>query len=221
MVETDGMDLMSRTNLVDLYQDIELELPSCPQPVILRQVHKTIREFCEETLAWQGDADPVNVREGVSLYELTGPDNQAEIVQFKEVWRRYAADEDLVLLAPPLYNSNGVLINGGWERISRCQIGLVSEPDSSVKHGLEIIVALRPKMTAVSICTELYDRWQEVWACGVKGVLMMMPKKKWTDQAMGQFYHKLWLDGKADARIDQLRGGTLGDFVALPKEVFA
>jgi hypothetical protein len=193
------------TELSDLYPRIMLETPSCPKPIVLQKIIDVLRRFCEESLVWKIDLDPINIRSGVTEYDLDGQPSYSEIVVPTEVL------QDEVELEPVT----------DYTMPERDVLKLVVEPTADSDGGLEIEVALRPKLTATTICTDLYLNYYEAWASGVKSELMAEPEKKWSNPAQANYYAGKYAEGLSKARIAASKGNTVTPLLATARWKFA
>lgn len=192
------------TALTDLYPAVEVELPGCPEPLILAKIREAIIEFCNETLRWNEDLDPINVKTGVSTYDLDGQEANADIII-------------------PVYvelNDQELLPGKDYYMTSLTELTLVVEPEEDSSQGLEVTVALRLKPTAATVCSDLYCDYWMPWAAGVKSKLMLMPEKKWTNLQMGARYYQEYWDGIAKAKIAVNREKMVLPLRAGPKYPF-
>ena len=184
---------MGNTNFDTMYDQLMVELPKCPLPLIDKHIRNVWIKFCHETQAWTYDLTAINILDGVQEYRLDGRQpNYTQIDTLIKVIR-----EDVVIEPGTGYTM------ADRERA----IWLEDEPAADVTAGLEIQVALRPTRTATYIDTRLYEDWEEQVAKGVLSVLMKMPGKAWSDKTMGNRYDREFRDTIAKARIQQTRGG--------------
>jgi hypothetical protein len=192
------------TALSDLYPAVEVELPSCPEPLILAKLREVVIEFCNETMCWTEDLDPINVMAAVSTYDLDGQDANANIIVPVYV------ELDSQVKEPGI----------DYYMTSLTELTLMVEPETAISQGLEVTVALRLKSTATSICSDLYCDYWMAWAAGVKSKLMVMPNKKWTNLQMGARYNAEYWDGIGKAKISVYRDKMIQPLRAGPKYPF-
>jgi len=65
---------MSQTALSTLYNDIRIDVPSCPDPIILRALNRTLREFCGRVPVLRKEL-PIWLIKDRACYELDIPAN--------------------------------------------------------------------------------------------------------------------------------------------------
>lgn len=195
--------------LTDLYKFVEPELPGCPEPLILQTIKEILQEFCEESQAWQHQLDLINIRNAVSEYELLGQPSSAHILIPIKVRLPNKQSEDSELEA-------GV----DYDMTDRTTLKLKVEPQEDDANGLEVKVALTIRDEATTICDDLWIRYYKVWVHGVKGRLMIMDGKKWSNEKKGAYHNSMYWDGITKARIDVSQGNMNQELQCRPKYQF-
>jgi hypothetical protein len=196
--------------LTDMYKFVEPELPGCPQPLILQTFKEILQEFCEESQAWRFELDLINVRDGVSEYELLGQPSSAYILVPVKVRMPNKQSEDQEMEA-------GV----DYDMTDRTTLKLKVEPQEDDASGLYVKVALTPKDDAQTICDDLWIKHYKAWAHGVKGRLMLMDGKKWSNEKKSAYHNSMYWDGITKAKIDVSQGGMNQELQCRPKYRFA
>ena len=169
------------------------ELPGCPLSIVDQAIMETLREFFHRTQYWQEDLTAIDVVAAQTEYELDPSSSNSEIdavVTVEQDGSELEAGVDY-----KLDDTKKLLV-------------LNNEPDAASTGGLEVKVALKPRLTATRIPERMFNDWVYQIAAGVKGKLMALPKMKWTDQQMAVFYFDKFESGVAEACWESLRGRT-------------
>jgi hypothetical protein len=194
---------MSMRPLTDIIPLVFVELPMCPDALIMQKAITVAHEFCEHTQVWTCELDPIKVRDGVQDYDLDQP-SYARIDTIKKV----ELDEIELL---PLHQ---------YLMPSKCQIRLVHIPTEDTRadeNGLEIEVVLVPwREAATSVLpADIWNSYHDAIEAGVKSILMAMPGKKWSDPRQAKDYALQYIQRKNAATIDQNRLGMNLDLTAV------
>jgi hypothetical protein len=87
-------------------------------------------------------------------------------------------------------------------------LNLLMPPD--LEGNLRLLCALKPTRASTSFPTLLYERYVETIAHGAKARVMLIPKKPYSDPAMGAYHQQMFNGLVAEARIRVARGNTRG-----------
>jgi hypothetical protein len=185
-----------------MYDLVHVELPGCPKPLVERTIVQVIREFCQESLAFQCELDPINVVADKDQYDLDGHPLWTEILM------------PVMVLLDDSVQEPGV----DYEMITRSILGFVSAPSVSSTGGLVVTVALRPRRDSRVIFSSLFEDWHWCWENGVKARLKIQKKKDWSDPQGASIANALYWDGIAKAKMDVVRGGTTKEITVSPSE---
>ena len=187
-------------SLATLIPLVALDVPGAPEPVLNQAISLAAREFCRRTLVWQNHLSAFDVVADQHEYdlepELDDNDAVAEIATIVRVelqGRCLAAGRDY--------------------RMSHTgQLYLHRPPGSAITAGLKVTVALRPVLGSDYIDDLIMSRYMEQLSYGVKSILMVQPKKTWSNVELGVFYSASFNRAVSELRFDLDRGlGTTGD----------
>ena len=189
----------------ELYEFTMPELPGCDKPLILQTIKSILTHFFLQTYYWQEDLDAINILADVAEYDLDSTRSNA-----------------LIIVPVKVVLDDAELQPGSnYEMPTTTRIKLLSTPAAASTAGLEIKAALKPKRGATSITDELFNRWYETWAFGVKARLMNMPKKSWSDRQTAAIYDAFYWDGIAEARVAVTKGKADAQLLATARWNFA
>jgi len=194
---------MAANNITDLYQYVIPELPDCPKSLILQTARTVLRDFCRRTQCWTVELDPILLVSGVEEYD------------FDALIPSYANCDTIKMIE---LNDAELTPISDWEFTSPTSIRLTATPSADTntandETGLEIEAVLLPKLTATIIDGDLFNSYYDTWAKLIKGRLMLMPGKMWSNPQLGQLYNNEGYWGMADARFEQETGNTRTELV--------
>lgn len=175
---------------------LDLVMPHAPGLTVALAAHNiklAAREFCKRSRAWRVDAVAVNLVAGLGSYDLVSPIAETGSVGIVEA-RILGATKPLESATVDQLDST----LPGWKsaigqvryytQLSPSSITLVKAPPESVSAALLLVLAVMPTLDATGVADWLFDLYGEAIAEGALGKLMLMPKKPWTDAALGAAY---------------------------------
>ncbi|CAB4122884.1 hypothetical protein UFOVP33_71 [uncultured Caudovirales phage] len=194
---------MANIKYSDLIDDVLPSLGADPSdPVTEYAIKRACIEFCNLSWVWKHLPDPINVKGGQAYYDLESP-----------------ADTDISAVMDAAHNT--VPLNSksvawldaqlpGW-RTSRAvpkyytqldteQLILAAVPDSDIKGGLTLTLALQPAQSATGLPKWIFNQYLYTLADGAIARLMLMPNKPWTDLQNGSDRRAKFDAGIANAR---------------------
>lgn len=166
------------STILDRVQD---ELPTVPEPVVLRALADSVREFCRRTHSWQEELPAVRTREGATEYELF-PDDGVMVVALKEVrdpdGQRIPpyAGEFTRLLVRPISTAAKPL---GFMQRSPLMIELINPVDSVQRLSVVAALTLAQGQTEVDLPDALLDEYAEALGAGAKMRLVKQRNTSW------------------------------------------
>jgi len=164
----------------DLYPMLKVELPGCPEPLILQELQRIGRNFCIDTEAWQEKLSLINLVAAQTDYPLVHvfeADIQ-RIVYVRIGTDDDSPDDDTADTDPNQYN----LVVGsttGILNVLRFRDAL--KPPAAVTNGLLVKVVLVPRAFASELAPWFMERWVEGIIAGVLGNLKAQKGKTWSD----------------------------------------
>ena len=202
------------TYVSEIRQYVEAELPRCPTALIDQHTVNLVRHWCDETLAWWCDMDPLNVTTGVSDYDLDPPSYAEVIVPIRV--QIYETEN-----TPTYWEDNFEEVKFDYSRDEKCVLHLQHEPTEDLTGALRIRIALRPKRGLDAddalIQYRVFEDWYDYWAAGIMARLMQQRNKAWTNLEQASIYQRKYQDGVALARIDETRDRMVEQLQATPR----
>jgi hypothetical protein len=191
--------------------------PGCPEPVALGAVRLAAAEFCERTLAWRSDLDPVSVVAGRNEYSLAAPAGASVAMVLGAALdgtRLTPATEPELAEEFPFWESLEADRPGRFLLPTPGRIRLVPTPTRSWADGLVVSVALKPRFSSSQAEDFLYDDHLETLAHGARARLLAMPGRTWSGTELSLHYDRQFRAGLTDARGRFLKGGTSASLTA-------
>lgn len=175
-----------------LYDEVLIDVPGVPQNVALNAIRNAAIEFCDRTLCWVVDADPISSVAGQSIYQFE-PENGSEVAGVIQAYYNSVRIDPMTAdqlgneySRDPWNEQTGVpryyLIEQPDEFV------LVPIPDESVDSGIKMRVSLKPTRTASGMERWVIDKYFDTLAHGAKAMLCAMHKKPWTDPGQANFH---------------------------------
>lgn len=202
-------------NITDFIADVRIEVPGAMDALITSAVRKVVREFCRKTTRWRVDLPDLTLVLNQTAYV---PGNVATTIQLP-------VDGELVLYASAKQNGipleptrkedmDAVQFNWEIEQGSQMQRFYPSDPLTfnvwpipvDVTYPIQIRAAFMPTVAALTCPDFVMNDWQEVITAGAIGRLLNMIDREWTDMKTAMLKRAEFLDGVADAAIQQDRG---------------
>lgn len=178
----------------DLLSYMIVDLPSCPDKVILQQLRQTGRDFLARTEIWTEDLDSINVVANTADYDLSVGDN-AYILRIKKA--EYLG---------------GTLAPDDFYFLNNKTFRFVTTPVASKTDALDITVILSPLLNSEIIPIWILERYAEPIMAGAKRNLLVMPNKPWSNPDLGNYFDEIYSIGISTGKRESYAGYTSGSF---------
>lgn len=210
----------------DLLAQVKPECPTCPDNVLINEVRKAVRDFCERSTYWR-DSEEFSLWGDQDDGEYTyTPPAGAQIVSFinpfiwgstridrvstdwldseyHRDWRNMIANraEYYRITAQNKFRLIPRLEDLGDEIVPAAEGGDgVMMRDVEYEGKLVVGAALKPTATATEIPDYVYDEWYEALADGALGALLSMDGQDWFKPERSLFKMAKFEDGVMKAR---------------------
>lgn len=185
-------------------------VPDCPQIAAVNAIRNACIEFCNRTLYWQEDLDPLPIVANVSNYPIDTPRGTV-FIDLIEAWNdgmalRAASVEELsrkfrgvdwrTFQGQPLYVT----------RIISSELLLVPQPSATVQNALTMRVAVAPDRDSTTVSEDIYQNYLETIAKGARARLHSTPGQPFFDMGLSQLMAQRFRAECTDARIEVSRG---------------
>jgi hypothetical protein len=183
----------------DFYDLLMPDLPGCPPAAADSALRQSSITFCEQSLAWQAEHQPVFVMGGIAEYVLSPPEGTVV-----HTITHAALDGEEI---EPFTSERNITIRN-WRRQTgkpRYVLGgpssltLVPAPD--INGILTITVALKPSATSTGIDGALFQEYREAIIHGSMARLMLSPKKPYTDIQLAAYHQQQFIIKTAAAGV--------------------
>lgn len=150
------------------FPDLLPLVPGCPEPVAKFALRRAAQRFCELTLAWRANMDPIYLTPGIDEYDLN-LETTAELVRIEKA---LIGDRDMHVLTP----NDCVSRHRPYIECADKKTVFVN-PTPTVEALLTITASLKPSNSATGVEDFLYDQYVSVIANGASGLLKQHPAK--------------------------------------------
>lgn len=210
---------MATVNLSAWYDDVIPQVPGCPLPVALQKIRQAAIDFCEMSQAWRYlGLTAIDSQASVQTYVL-GPSAAAGTVpadtKVVHIFQLNYDGEELAVVTPAeMRASSDVWFSetgdpSMFALFNEGEVSLAPIPATGVVGAIVIPeVALAPTQTALTIDARLFEKHREAIAIGARSLLMLMPKKPYTDGPLGMALDGQFraMAGSAQIRTSSSRG---------------
>ena len=178
------------------------DLPGCPVAALDIALRQSAIEFCELSLAWKAEHDPIAVVSGTAEYAFVPP---SEAVVHAITYAQFDDDELQITGETGILIQNWRTGTGTPKYIlgGATMLTLVPEPD--VDGTLTMNVALKPSPDATGIDDSIFNEYRQVIVHGALAKLMLSPKKPYSDPQVATYhaYQFATKTGAAGTRSDR------------------
>lgn len=179
-------------------------LPTVPPRLVEQVLLAVLRDFCREGGVWQGEAVPITIQSGQSVYPVVAPFETVEVG-----FVLLARGNDGTLWCPQDSQTSWVARGMNFSAGFSCpQPDVIQFPINAIKE----VTTITPFITMVPNTTEVPDwfRLQHELPI-VKGVLAemwAMPGKPWTNAKGAESAAYVYRTMKKNARMRAYKGNT-------------
>lgn len=182
----------------DLMQLIMQQVPGCEQPLIQQHLQQAVRKFCHHSEAWLEKMQPMDLIEDQYEYTLT-PNYDCEVRRVTDVWYRSADDVTNDHDGQHLQE----LDEYTFVRPNVLRLCKNLAPQADVTDGLVVKVVLVPFLLESggnAISQDFLNLWAEPIVAGAIETLMMVPRTRWGNPNLAQYWRNIYLTGITDAK---------------------
>lgn len=188
-----------------LYDEVLIDAPGVPQNVALHVIRNAAIEFCERSMCWVADADPIASVANQAAYQFE-PENGAEVAGIVQAF--YSGAKIAPMTANQLdseCSQPGSTFVAGvpWNEQSGVpKYYLVERPDEfilapypseAIANAIKMKLALKPSRASSGMEKWVFDKHYETLAHGAKYKLFAMQKKPWSSADLAS-HHKREFD---------------------------
>jgi hypothetical protein len=199
-----------------LYSDITSEtlpeVPGCPDMTIERAVRDAVIEFCDTTLCYSVDQDPVSVYAGLSEVDLELP-SATRLVQ---VIRAQLGQTSLGRKS----RDDLFAANVSWQTMtgrpsvityaSETSVRLVPIASQTQADQLYIRFAVAPTRASTAVADFVGERYFKEFTHGAKAMLLQMPGQPWSNPQLSAAYRAQFERDMREARLTVSQDAVAG-----------
>lgn len=204
----------------DFTNEVRVYFPDMPEPVVLGAVRNAAIEFCEKSLYWTYEHDPITAVADLTEYEFDLPED-TEVAKIIDGWYDghvlvFASEERLQgQFQTPWRQTTGSA--AFITQMDPQSFLLAPTPAESITDAIRLIVALKPTRDAPGIDDMFYNRWLEEIAGGARARLYAIPGHQTHNPAAAVAARRQFASDISSARIERNRGLTRATLVVRPK----
>jgi hypothetical protein len=148
----------------DFTNEVRVYFPDMPEPVVLGAVRNAAIEFCEKSLYWTYEHDPISAVADLTEYEFDLPED-TEVAKIIDGWYDdhvlvFASEERLQgQFQTPWRQTTGSA--AFITQMDPQSFLLAPAPAENITDAIRLIVALKPTRDAPGIDDMFYSRWLE------------------------------------------------------------
>lgn len=174
-----------------------VQLPRCPQNIVLQALRRALRQFCMDTEVWRDELTQFASVADQADYDLTPEEDDVSIHRVILV----ELDEEELSEAYWSYAPDGTL---------------TIDPKPTTAGTLDVSVVYMPLLDCAEAADWLVSRWGEAIAAKAAGDLKIDPQSAtdpvpWHDPTGAALMFSRYNDGVADAKKSLLVGGRSGE----------
>lgn len=183
---------MSAVKWETLLNDVMPHLPGCEVAIAIHHIKRSAIEFCERSLYYRAEADPIDVAAGEREIGIDAPVTGTVVVKVLDA---YFGDQELIHKTVDVLNVE----QPDWRTAQGAprfftQLSpeaLVFAPGPVAAGQLRMTVAMAPTYESSGIERYIPQHFTEGIAAGAVGRLMAMQKKPWTNgEFAGAFFER-------------------------------
>lgn len=201
-----------------LYDDCTPELPGAEPALVLHYIKRTCNDFYERTLYSREVLAGISIVAGTATYTITASDTaNFEVGKILEVrlisssssnltaYKMQARTPEQLDIDMPDWDTNTGSPRFYTQRAID-QLTLAYVPADSCPSGLIVTIAKLPLYAGAGIDDPIYEKFMEALGYGIKGRLMRMPKKPWSNPELSKQYLQMFENEVAGASAIAAKG---------------
>lgn len=204
---------MSDTLLSTLYSDISIDVPGCPDRLMLRSLNRTMRDICKRVPLIKHTA-AIWLIPGRSCYSLDLP-SKRKIGFIDDVTYDgsiiLATNETMRSQRDPTWRTKEAEDPTHYLQENLGSIRIFPIPTVSKANAISVELSLIPTKDEDEFDDELIDRYEQLLIDGALSWLFARPNQKWTDLQQAQLHYGLYEGGIENAAIDAMRSNVKSD----------
>lgn len=199
----------------DFFPWVLPEVPGCPEIAAVQAIRDSTIEFCQKSLLFQVDHDPITVIQKIADYDLESPVTGARVEKVMKAWYKgkqlipTAPDE---VRDPSVYNQRIGDYKTEYStpkyfiQKDSNSISLLPIPDQSLQQAITMRVALAPLRSSTECADFLFEQWAETIGSGAIARLQSSVGKAYYNFQSAAIHQAKYMVGINAARMKANRG---------------
>ena len=192
-----------------LYPYMMTRLNSCPQPVVMQELHVAGKEFCERSEAWEYVVPAITPVAAQTDYIMNVPFD-ALIKRIKLIW---AGSQPAISDVFGIPNTATMFTPDMYDLIPDTTLTLTRAPTSGTDLApMHVTLVLVPRIETNEFDEDFFERWamRGIMALAMSS-LMAMKDRAWSDPAQAQTYFNQYRASINEAKSNKTRHNKGGD----------
>jgi hypothetical protein len=192
------------------YDHVMPELPGAELALVLHQIKQTCLDFYDSTTVSREVLPVIDVVANTATYTIV-PSDAANFAVDRVLEVRWFNGSKFLKL-DPTNDSNANIDYPEWDTKTGTptkflqstgpdKITLLYIPDTSLVGGLKVKIAKVPLYAGAGIDDDVYAAYSEALGYGIKGRMMRMAKKPWSNPTQAKMYLDLYATESAAAAV--------------------
>lgn len=194
--------------LDDFANHVRVEVPACPEPMILDALLRTCIDFCTRTEMFS-EIIELPTQTDVVSYAIAASSQDMYPARIRNVINGNKKPLDKSDAASYAISTRRKDTGPAETYHAPTRAQLVVEPIPSTGETLEVDVVLRPARAAANVPDVLFDEWLTAIANGAKADLMSKINTPWFNAELSLYYKGLYDDDVATCSV-QVAAGNVG-----------
>ena len=188
----------------DVADELRLDVPGAPMPLVERELREAAREFCDKSLAWRYVGDKAAVTAGQETIDPDLPtESELILVDWLAIDGTRIAPTSAADVPPSLADTGPVTAF----RVEGDEIVPMPVPDADATAQVGVIV--RPSSTARSIDDALWGHWSDGIKSRAIARLCLMHGRTWSNPDLGGYHQQRFAAVVERAKNRGRRGGAI------------
>ncbi len=201
-----------RVDWQEFFPLVKQHCDQVPDPVLLTAIRAAACDFCEKSLAYRADFDPLIIIAGMSEYEMDPPDIETRVVTplYVELDGEKLTEtcEDAM---PVAWRAEAAGKTKNYLVMAAQSLWLYPTPATASTTGLFIRAALKPTRISTGVEDVLLEDHGETIAHAAVARIMEISKKPWSDAQLAVYHAGKYAESLAVAKLRSRKGNTMAD----------
>jgi hypothetical protein len=202
---------MTATTFVEFADYVRPFIPGVPDTALQAAVRSASIEFCDQSMYWIYDHDPITTLADINEYDLDAPCDgipaRVLVAFFNDIPLVPKSEDQLV----NLFGDNWRDRTGDprYYLQDRYEDLIVAPcPTERTANAITLRIAVKPTQSSTEIDSDVYEQWAEYIGYGARARLHEIPNQMYSDPAMSARCWAMFKYGIGKAKIERNRSLT-------------